>query len=291
MKDFLSRAWADDIVPALRRYIEIPNRSPAFDPDWHRARPHGPGGRAGRRVVPRAARCPGCSSRSCGSTGARRCCSSRCPARSTQRCCSTATSTSSRRWTGGATGSGRGRRCCATGGCTAAAAPTTATPRSRRVTAIEALRAAGHSARALRGPHRGLRGERQRRPAGLRRGAGASASARPSLVVCLDSGCGNYERLWVTTSLRGLVARHLRVATLDRGRALRCGAGGIVPSSFRIAAPAAQPARGRAHGRDPAAVATRRDSRRAPAPGGGRGGGPRGERVRRRSRSRRARGR
>ncbi len=37
MKEFLSRTWADDIVPALRRYIEIPNQSPAFDPDWRRA--------------------------------------------------------------------------------------------------------------------------------------------------------------------------------------------------------------------------------------------------------------
>src|SRR5690606_27279506 len=29
---------------------------------------------------------------------------------------------------------------------------------------------------------------------------------RPSLVVCLDSGCGDYERLWCTTSLRGIAA-------------------------------------------------------------------------------------
>ena len=27
----------------------------------------------------------------------------------------------------------------------------------------------------------------------------------PDLVVCLDSGAGNYEQLWVTTSLRGIL--------------------------------------------------------------------------------------
>src|SRR3990167_4200612 len=28
---------------------------------------------------------------------------------------------------------------------------------------------------------------------------------QPSLVICLDSGCSNYEQLWLTTSLRGLL--------------------------------------------------------------------------------------
>jgi acetylornithine deacetylase/succinyl-diaminopimelate desuccinylase-like protein len=56
----------------------------------------------------------------------------------------------------------------------------------------------------------------------------------PSLVVALDSGCGNYEQLWCTTSLRGIAAGALRVRVLDEG--VHSGdAGGIVPSSFRIA--------------------------------------------------------
>jgi acetylornithine deacetylase/succinyl-diaminopimelate desuccinylase-like protein len=55
----------------------------------------------------------------------------------------------------------------------------------------------------------------------------------PSLVVCLDSGCGNYDQLWVTTSLRGLIAGELKVTVLDEG--VHSGdASGIVPSSFRI---------------------------------------------------------
>jgi acetylornithine deacetylase/succinyl-diaminopimelate desuccinylase-like protein len=55
----------------------------------------------------------------------------------------------------------------------------------------------------------------------------------PSLVVCLDSGCGNYDQLWLTTSLRGVVAGTLSVEILSEG--VHSGhASGIVPSSFRI---------------------------------------------------------
>src|SRR6266705_1910710 len=55
----------------------------------------------------------------------------------------------------------------------------------------------------------------------------------PSLVVCLDSGCGNYDQLWGTTSLRGVVGGVLTVEVLTEG--VHSGAAsGIVPSSFRI---------------------------------------------------------
>lgn len=55
----------------------------------------------------------------------------------------------------------------------------------------------------------------------------------PTLVLCLDSGCLDYERLWVTTSLRGLVAGQLRVDILTEG--VHSGsASGVVPSTFRI---------------------------------------------------------
>jgi acetylornithine deacetylase/succinyl-diaminopimelate desuccinylase-like protein len=56
---------------------------------------------------------------------------------------------------------------------------------------------------------------------------------RPGLVVCLDSGCGDYEHLWATTSLRGVVSGNLTVEVLSEG--VHSGAAsGIVPSSFRI---------------------------------------------------------
>ena len=56
----------------------------------------------------------------------------------------------------------------------------------------------------------------------------------PTLVVCLDSFCGDYERMWTTTSLRGLVGATLEVRVLDEG--VHSGsASGVVPDSFRIA--------------------------------------------------------
>ncbi|HUL64525.1 MAG TPA: M20 family metallopeptidase [Burkholderiaceae bacterium] len=62
----------------------------------------------------------------------------------------------------------------------------------------------------------------------------ASRFGDVGLVAGLDSGCGNYEQLWVTTSLRGLVGGTLTVEILSEG--VHSGnASGLVPSSFRIA--------------------------------------------------------
>ncbi|HEX3699795.1 MAG TPA: M20 family metallopeptidase [Phenylobacterium sp.] len=56
----------------------------------------------------------------------------------------------------------------------------------------------------------------------------------PSLVICLDSGCGNYDQLWLTTSLRGLAGGRLTVEVLSEG--VHSGdASGVVPDSFRLA--------------------------------------------------------
>jgi acetylornithine deacetylase/succinyl-diaminopimelate desuccinylase-like protein len=61
----------------------------------------------------------------------------------------------------------------------------------------------------------------------------AARIGKVTLVVCLDSGCGNYDQLWVTTSLRGLAGGTLRVQVLEEG--VHSGdASGVVPSSFRI---------------------------------------------------------
>jgi len=60
-----------------------------------------------------------------------------------------------------------------------------------------------------------------------------SALGEPSLVVCLDAECGNYEQVWCTTSLRGLVDGTLRVRVLKEG--VHSGmATGIAPTPFRI---------------------------------------------------------
>ncbi len=54
----------------------------------------------------------------------------------------------------------------------------------------------------------------------------------PDLVICLDSGCGNYEQLWLTTSLRGALVGNLSVEILKEG--IHSGNSGMVASSFRI---------------------------------------------------------
>ena len=56
---------------------------------------------------------------------------------------------------------------------------------------------------------------------------------QPSLVVCLDSGAGNYDQLWLTVSLRGMAAGTLEAEVLKEG--VHSGyASGVVPSSFRV---------------------------------------------------------
>ena len=55
----------------------------------------------------------------------------------------------------------------------------------------------------------------------------------PSLVVCLDSGAANYEQLWLTVSLRGMVNAKLSATVLREG--VHSGfSSGVVPSSFRV---------------------------------------------------------
>ena len=56
---------------------------------------------------------------------------------------------------------------------------------------------------------------------------------RVELMICLDSGALTYDRLWVTTSLRGLASVELTVEVLTRGQHSG-SASGVVPSSFRI---------------------------------------------------------
>ena len=61
----------------------------------------------------------------------------------------------------------------------------------------------------------------------------AARIGTPGLVVCLDSGAGNYDQLWLTTSLRGNLIGTLTVKVLTEG--VHSGAAsGIVPSSFRL---------------------------------------------------------
>ena len=65
------------------------------------------------------------------------------------------------------------------------------------------------------------------------RATGKNRLGDVGLVVCLDSGAGNYDQLWLTTSLRGMASGTLKVEILTEG--IHSGdASGLVPSSFRI---------------------------------------------------------
>jgi len=56
---------------------------------------------------------------------------------------------------------------------------------------------------------------------------------KPQIVFCLDSGCGNYEQLWITVSLRGVMMGLLKAQVLKEG--IHSGLGsGIVRDSFHI---------------------------------------------------------
>lgn len=56
---------------------------------------------------------------------------------------------------------------------------------------------------------------------------------KPNLIICLDSGCGNYNQLWMTTSLRGLLSGILHINVLKQG--IHSGQGsGVVPSCSMI---------------------------------------------------------
>ena len=127
----------------------------------------------------------------------------------------------------------RGIRCTRTASSMAAAAPTTAMPCSPRYP---------RSARCRR------KASRMRDASGMIETCEESGSydlpaylealaprmGNVDFVVGLDSGCGDYERLWATTSLRGLAGGTLSVEVLTEG--VHSGdASGIVPSSFRIA--------------------------------------------------------
>ena len=60
-----------------------------------------------------------------------------------------------------------------------------------------------------------------------------SSIGEPSLVVCLDAECGNFDQLWTTTSLRGNLVGKLKVRVLTEG-AHSGLASGIAPTPFRL---------------------------------------------------------
>lgn len=237
MLERVEATWEDDIVPALADYIRIPAKSPAFDPDWET---HGHidaavelirswcAGRDIDGLAIEVVRLPG-----------------RTPLILMELASSDGDADPSAdtvllyghldkqpEMTGWRDGLGpwtpvrEGDRLYGRGGGDDGYAAFAA------VTAIEALRAeGGPHARCVVLVEASEESGSPDLPAYVE--ALAPRIGNVSLVVCLDSSCATYDRLWVTTSLRGLASVELRVQVLDEG--VHSGAAsGIVPSSFRI---------------------------------------------------------
>ncbi|HUZ75886.1 MAG TPA: M20/M25/M40 family metallo-hydrolase [Stellaceae bacterium] len=230
---FIEERWRDDIVPRLIEYIRIPNKSPAFDPDWAA---HGHMDKA-------VALFEGWARRALDGVDGATVEVVRLPARTpmividvpgdgTDCVLLYGHLDKQPEMAGWAEGMGpwtpvlEGDRLYGRGGAddgyaifaavtALAALAAQRIPHARCVVLIEACEESG----SYDLPHY---------VAHLAPRLGA-----PSLVVCLDSGCGNYDQLWLTTSLRGLIGGTLRVQVLEEG--LHSGdASGVVPSSFRI---------------------------------------------------------
>ncbi|MGI9326662.1 MAG: M20/M25/M40 family metallo-hydrolase [Pseudomonadales bacterium] len=232
IRSFVNTAWSQNIVPSLREYIRIPNKSPAFDPQWQAS------GHMDQAVNLLAdwARAQGPANASVEII--------RLPERTPLLCVELPST--------GAPGNlllyghydkqpefdgweaglapwepverdgrlyGRGGAddgYALFGSLTAIAALDAANiPRARCVLLIEGCEESGSFDLPFYVDH-------------LKHQIGT-----PDLVICLDAECGNYEQLWVTTSLRGMLPGVLRAQVLTEGQHSGV-AGGIVPSSFRL---------------------------------------------------------
>ena len=233
LQRFVDETWGETIVPTLCDYIKIPNRSPAFDPEWAK---HGHmdeavalierwcAGRAIPGLTVEVIRLPGRTPLMYMEIPATA------PSRDTVLLYGHLDKQPE--FTGWETGLGpwtpvqKGDRLYGRGGADDGYSAFAA------LTAIEALaRQRLAHARCVVLIEAGEESGSPDLPVYIEHLAARIGDV--SLVVCLDSGCGNYEQLWSTTSLRGLVAGDLRVEVLREG--VHSGeASGIVPSSFRV---------------------------------------------------------
>ena len=230
--DFATRAFEEEAIPALERYVAIPNKSPAFDPDW---RAHGHMEDAVTLIGDwcRARPVPGLSVERIQLGGRTPVLWMEVPGDVDRTVLLYGHLDKQPEMTGWSEGLGpwtpvrRGERLYGRGAADdgyAAFASLLAVealvragaPRPRCVVLIEACEESGSADLPAYVDHLLPR------------------IGTPELVVCLDSGCGDYERLWSTTSLRGMVSGTLSVEVLREG--VHSGdAGGIVPESFRVA--------------------------------------------------------
>src|SRR6266481_5318551 len=211
---FIQSRWTEDVLPALIRYIEIPAKSPAFDRDWAA---HGHLDRAVALIEEWSRRRPieGLTVETVRLPGRTPVILMEVPGTSPETILLYGHCDKQPEMTGWAEGLGpwvpvrRGDRLYGRGAQDDGYAAFCA------LTLIEAGEESGSPDL----------------PAYME--AFAARIGEPDLVICLDSGCGNYEQLWGTASLRGVINGVLTVEVLSEG--VHSGAAsGIVPSSFRI---------------------------------------------------------
>ncbi len=233
LKSFVDQSWGDSIVPTLIDYIKIPNKSPAFDPQWAT---HGYMDAAVTLFEGWAKRClaglPGATLEIVRLPGRTPLMFFEIPGTGTDTVLLYGHLDKQPEMVGWADGYGpwiprlEGDKLYGRGGAddgyamfgaltALAALRAQGVPHARCVIVIEACEESGSVDLPYYIDHL------------------AGRIGRPSLVVCLDSGCGNYDQLWMTTSLRGVAAGTLTVEVLTEG--VHSGdASGVVPSSFRI---------------------------------------------------------
>lgn len=227
----VDQIWDDDVLPALQDYIRIPNLSPMFDPNWDK---NGHMGRAVEAFEKWASARPinGMSVRTEEIEGRTPVLVVEVPGAGTRDVLLYGHLDKQPPMTGWRDGLSafepvrEGERLYGRGGADDGYAMFAA------LTAIEALQhAGGDHGRCVVLIEASEESGSPDLPAHV--GALADTIGIPDLVVCLDSGCATYDRLWLTTSLRGLVGVELTVRVLDEG-AHSGAAGGVVPSSFRV---------------------------------------------------------
>jgi len=233
LKNFVDRCWGEEIVPTLTEYIKIPNKSPLFDPDWAT---HGHMDAAVAMFEAWArgkiAAMPGATLETIRLPGRTPLIFIEVPGDGTDTVLLYGHLDKQPEMVGWADGYGpwqpriEGDKLYGRGGAddgyamfgaltALAALHEQGVAHARCVIVIEACEESGSYDLPFYVDHL------------------ASRIGSPSLVVCLDSGCGNYDQLWLTTSLRGVFASTLTVEVLDEG--VHSGdASGVVPSSFRI---------------------------------------------------------
>jgi acetylornithine deacetylase/succinyl-diaminopimelate desuccinylase-like protein len=230
---FIDKLWDDEIVPTLVDYIRIPNKSPAFDPDWAA---HGHMDKAVDLLEawarPKIASLKGATLEVVRLEGRTPVILIDIPGQGPDCVLLYGHLDKQPEMTGWSEGLGpwtpviRGDKLYGRGGAddgyamfgaisAILALREAGLPHARCVILIEACEESGSPDLPYYVDHLGER------------------LGDPSLVVCLDSGCGDYQRMWLTTSLRGLMAGSLTVQVLEEG--VHSGdASGVVPSSFRV---------------------------------------------------------